>query len=90
MKLTEIMEGGPGSFVGPKGFGASPESGGESEQGVNRIQSTSPHEGRLTPKVQAEVRQLFSEYDVDIKKIDKTRKGYIRVWYNGSLHTPYK
>ena len=77
-----------GEYIGPKGWGASPEHG-YGPHGKNRLQSMKSTKERLTPAVKAEVQKLFKDYDIEIKKIDKTRKGYLRIWYDGSLHQPY-
>jgi len=79
----------PGTYLGPKEFGANPEHG-YGPYGRNRLQSMKSSKERLTAAKKAEIKELFKDYDIEIKKIDKTRKGYFRIWYNGSLHQPYK
>jgi hypothetical protein len=78
----------PGDYNGPEGYGASPETGGTVATGRNRIQSLEPMRERLTKERKEEILALFSWF-VDVVRIDKTRKGYVRIWYNGSLHVPY-
>ena len=79
--LREKME----EYFGPKGYGANPEFGGNRELGERRMQSLKPFDGKLTDQKKKEIEQEFKGYDVEIKKIDKTKKGFIRIWYNGSL-----
>ena len=83
------MEPRPGSWIGPEGYGDCPEIGGDREYGEKRVQSTEPFGERLTASVKEEVRQLFTDAGVEVKKVDKTSKSRIRVWYNGNLHVPY-
>lgn len=88
MKITQLLED-AGTYLGPKEFGATPEDGGSKAEGQSRIQSMKPSKEKLTAAKKAEIKELFKDHDIEIKKIDKTRKGYIRVWYNGSLHKEY-
>lgn len=91
--LRQLSKSVPGAYIGPEGFGASPESGGTVATGENRIQSLKPYKYRMTNEVKEEILEEFESWSdrvfVGVVKIDKTRKGYIRVWYNGSLHVPY-
>lgn len=69
-------------YCGPKGFGASPELSFGAGPTHYRMQSINPYKGRLTPTLKQLIMDMFAPFDADIRKIDKTRKGYVRIWYN--------
>ena len=73
------------TYCGPEGYGASPESGGSKEDGEHRMQSLDRFIERLTKSVKNRIKRIFELYDVEVKKIDKTGSGRLRISYNGRL-----
>lgn len=69
-------------YCGPEGYGASPELSFGSSESYYRMQSLEPFQGRLTPAIKQKIIDEFAPFNAEIVKIDKTRKGYIRIWYN--------
>lgn len=69
-------------YCGPEGYGASPELSFGQGPSHYRMQSLHPFNGRLTPTIKQEIVDKFAPFNADIVKIDKTRKGYVRIWYN--------
>ena len=79
-------------YCGPEGFGASPELSFGFGPSHYRMQSLEPYKARLTPTIKQLILDMFAPFDAQIVKIDKTRKGYVRIWYNNctKLYRQYK
>ena len=68
-------------YVGPAGYGANPEFGGDAATGKNRMRSMSKIAERLTPTHKERILKEFEPFKADIRKIDKYN-GFVRIWYN--------
>jgi hypothetical protein len=69
-------------YCGPEGYGASPELSFGQGPSHYRMQSMQPIKDGLTLSAKQKIMDTFAPFDADIVKIDKTRKGYVRIWYN--------
>lgn len=69
-------------YCGPEGYGACPELSFGQGPSHYRMQSIDPHRGRLTLSEKKKIMALFAPFNAEVVKIDKTRKGYVRIWYN--------
>lgn len=66
----------------PNGFGSVHEIGESRKEGMYRIQEFDVSKEKLTKERKAKITKAFAEYHLTVKKIDRTRKGHVRVWYN--------
>ena len=72
-------------YIGPKGYGSSPEVGGDPKLGRYRMQSVDRIEGRLTKGRKEKILTDFESWNADVVKIDRTSIGRVRIWYNNDV-----